>query len=147
MSRLTPDVPGQPGAVELSPGHFHLAGTLSIHASGVVLRGTAAIGTNASVLEMTGAPHLGISIEGKFQQRALGPATWLADRYVPAGATTIHVADASAIHAGDWVEIVKPVTPAWVHFMGMDHSVRNGKSETWVKNDIRVLRRVKLGRE
>jgi hypothetical protein len=142
VARLVPDAHGERGAVVLAPGHFHLAGTLSIHASGVVLRGAAAIGSNASVLEMTGAPHLAISIQGTFRQRALGAATWLADRYVPAGATTIHVADASAIRAGDWLEIIKPVTPAWVHFMGMDRLERDGKPETWVKNNIRVRRRV-----
>jgi len=142
VARLAPDAYGERGAVELAPGHFHLVGTLAIHASGVVLRGTAAIGPTASVLELTGAPHLAISIQGEFHQRALRPATWLVDRYVPAGATTIHIADASAIHAGDWLEIVKPVTPAWVHFMGMDHLMRNGKPETWVRNNIRVLRRV-----
>jgi hypothetical protein len=142
VARLAPTAHGERGAVELAPGHFHLVGTLVIHASGVILRGAAAIGPNASVLEMTGAPHLAISIQGAFHLRTLGPATWLADRYVPAGATTIHVADASAIQAGDWLEIVKPVTPAWVHFMDMDRLVRNGKPETWVKNNIRVLRRV-----
>jgi hypothetical protein len=142
VTRLAPDAHGEREAVELAPGLFHLVGTLAIHASGVVLRGAAAIGPNASVLEMTGAPHLAVSIQGTFHQRALGPATWLTDRYVPANVTTIHVADSSAIQAGDWLEIVKPVTPAWVHFMGMDHLARNGKPETWVKNNIRVLRRV-----
>jgi hypothetical protein len=142
VARLAPDAHGERGAVELAPGHYHLVGTLTIRASGVVLRGSAAIGSNASVLELTGAPHLAINIQGEFHQRALSPPTWLADRYVPAGASAIHVAHASGIHAGDWLEIVKPVTPEWTHFMGMDHLVRNGKPETWVKNNIRVLRRV-----
>jgi hypothetical protein len=142
VARLAPDAHGQRGAVELAPGHYHLLGTLAIHTSGVVLRGAAAVGPNASVLELTGAPHLAISIQGESHQRTLGPATWLADRYVPAGAATIRVADSSGIHTGDWLQIVKPVTPAWRHFMGMDRLVRNGKPETWVKNDIRVLRRV-----
>ena len=140
VARLAPDAHGERGAVELASGQFHLAGTLAIHAPGVVLRGSAAIGANASILDMTGTPHLAISIQGGFHQRALGPPTWLADRYVPAGSATIHVADPSAIRAGDWLEIVKPVTSAWVHFMGMDHLVRNAKPEAWVKNDIRVLR-------
>jgi hypothetical protein len=49
------------------------------------------------------------------------------DSYVPAGATLIHVANAADIHPGDTFEITKPVTPQWLHFMGMDHLVRNGK--------------------
>ena len=142
VARLAPDAHGHRGAVELAPGHYHLSGTLTIHASGVVLRGTAAIGPSASVLELTGAPHCAITIQGEYHQRALSTPTWLADRYIPAGATTIHLADASNVHAGDWIEIIKPVTPAWTHFMGMDDLVRDGKPETWVKNNIRVLRRV-----
>ena len=142
VARMAPDSRGERGAVQLSRGTYPLVGTLVIHASGVVLRGTAAVGPNASILEMTGAPHLAISILGEFHQRAVAPATWIVDRYVPAGASTIHIADASRIHAGDCLEIVKPVTPAWVHSMGMDQLVRNGKPETWVKNNIRVLRRV-----
>jgi hypothetical protein len=142
VAGLIPNAHGERGAVVLAPGTYFLLGTLQMHASGVVLRGTAAIGTGASVLELTGAPHLAISATGEFHESARDPATWLVDRYVPAGATTIHVADASKIREGDWLEIVKPVTPAWVHFMGMDHMKRDGKSETWVKNNIRVLRRV-----
>jgi hypothetical protein len=130
VARMAPDARGERGAVQLAPGHYHLVGTLAIHVSGVVLRGTDAIGPNASELDLTGAPHLAISIQGDFHQRTLAPPTWLADRYVPAGATTIHVVDASAIHASDWLEIVKPGTPAWTHFMGMDHLARNGKPET-----------------
>ncbi len=52
------------------------------------------------------------------------------------------MANVSGIHPGDTLEVVKPVTPQWVHFMGMDHLVRNGKPQEWVKNDIRVLRQV-----
>jgi hypothetical protein len=91
---------------------------------------------------MTGDPHMAIEIKGDFQSRKLGPATTLTDSYVPAGATLIRVANALGIRPGDTLEIVKPVTPQWIHFMGMDHLVRNGKPEEWVKNDIRVLRQV-----
>jgi hypothetical protein len=91
---------------------------------------------------MTGDPHFAIEIKGDFHRRELGQATTLTDSYVPAGATLIHVADAADIHPGDTLEIVKPVTPQWIHFMGMDHLVRDGKPREWVKNDIRVLRQV-----
>ena len=142
VARMAPNSRGERGAVQLSAGTYSLAGRLTMHASGVVLRGAGADGREATVLELKGAPHLAIEVKGDYAQRALGPATLLMDSYVPAGATTIHLADATGIHAGDWLEIVKPVTPEWVHFMGMDHLTRNGEPETWVRNDIRVLRRV-----
>lgn len=142
VAKLVPGKQGTHGAVELAPGTYHLKGTLHMNVSGVVLRGAGAMGTDATVLEMSGDPHTAIEIKGDFRKRELEPGTTLADSYVPAGATVIHVANAADIHPGDTLQIVKPVTPEWVHFMGMDHLVRNGKPANWVQNDIRVLRQV-----
>ncbi len=119
------------GAVELAPGVFHCSRTLSIATSGVVLRG-AGDGGNGTTIEMTGAPHLALRIAGKLEQKDLGVTTAIADTYVPAGATVIHVADASQLHPGDTLLISKPVTPEWIHFMGMDEMSRNGKPEHWI---------------
>jgi hypothetical protein len=133
---------GERGAVELGVGTFHMAGMLAMHVSGVVLRGAGDSGANATILEMTGAPHLAIEMKGELRQQQLGGGTHVTDRYVPAGATVIHVVDASEIHAGDTIQITKPVTPQWTHFMGMDHLFRDGKPEKWVQHNIRVRRRV-----
>jgi hypothetical protein len=142
VAKVTPGAQGIRGAVELASGTYQLKGTLHLNVSGVVLRGAGSEGAGATVLEMAGDPHLAIEIKGDFQRRELGPATTLTDSYVPAGATLIHVANAADIHPGDTLEIVKPVTPQWTHFMGMDHLVRDGEPGKWVKNDIRVLRQV-----
>lgn len=133
---------GERGAVELTAGKFRLAGTLAMHVSGVVLRGAGTAGVHATVLEMVGAPHLAIEMKGEFREQKFGTATSLSDTYVPAGTRDIQVADASEIHAGDTIQVVKPVTTQWTHFMGMDHMTRDGKPEVWVQNDIRVRRRV-----
>jgi hypothetical protein len=142
VAKLTARAQGIRGAVELAPGIFHLRGTLHLNVSGVVLRGAGSEGLGATVLEMTGTPHLAIGIKGEYYQRTVGPGTTLGDQYVPAGSTLVHLADATGIHPGDTLEIVKPVTPKWTHFMGMDHLVRDGNRETWVENDIRVFRKV-----
>jgi hypothetical protein len=143
VAKLEPGVNGQHGAVELAAGTFHLAGTLHISASGVVLRGAGASGPNATVLELMGAPHLAIEVKGELHESKIGGATAITDAYVPAGTLVIHVADASGIHAGDTLQIVKPVTPAWVHFMQMDNLSRDGQHQVWVNSDIRVRRRVR----
>jgi len=142
VATLQPDANGRRGAVELAPGIFNLLGTLHIAASGVVLRGSGAAGDHPTVLQMSGPPHMAIEITGEFHQRSLAPPTFLTDPYIPAGSTVIHVADASGIHSGDLLQLVKFVTPQWVHFMGMDHLTRDGKPETWVENDIPIRRRV-----
>src|SRR5581483_7170203 len=44
---------------------------------------------------------------------------------------------------GDMVLISKPVTSAWVHFMGMDDLRRNGKPEHWIAaSQLDVRRRI-----
>jgi hypothetical protein len=142
VARLPPRANGVRGAVVLAPGTYSLRGTLQMRHSGVVLRGSGRAGSEATVLELSGAPHLAIDITGELHRKELPGATWLADRHAPAGATVIHVADASAIRPGDELEIVKPATPAWIHFMRMDHMARNGKPEQWIKGILRVRRRV-----
>jgi hypothetical protein len=137
-----PVVGGFRGAVELAPGSFHCSGTISITASGVVLRG-AGNGDKGTTIVMTGEPHLAMRIAGQLQQKDAGVATTITDAYVPSGTSTIHVADAANLHSGDTLLILKPVTPAWVHFMGMDDMHRDGKAEHWVSaGNLEVRRRV-----
>ena len=137
-----PLVNGFRGAVELAAGDFHCAHPLVITASGVVLRG-AGNGKDGTTIEMTGSPHQALRIMGQLEQTPTGVSTIVTDAYVPAGAITLHVADASKIHPGDTVLLSKPVTAAWVHFMGMDDMHRNGKDEHWVTAPrLEVRRRV-----
>jgi hypothetical protein len=137
-----PLVNGFRGAVELAPGTFHCSHTISITASGVVLRG-AGNGEHGTTIVMTAEPHLGLRIAGRFEQKDAGTGTYITDAYVPSGTSTIHVADAANLHPGDTLLILKPVTPSWVRFMGMDDLHRNGKPEHWVAaSNLEVRRRI-----
>jgi hypothetical protein len=120
------------GAVVLRPGTYELAGTLKISASGVVLRGSGA-GDGGTTIQLTGVPHRFLEIRGSGSWRKAGEPAAIADAYVPAGAVSIHVSDSAGFKAGDTVLIERPVTEAWVHFMGMDTLVRDGKPQTWIK--------------
>src|SRR5262249_28553218 len=55
-----------------------------------------------------------------------------ADRYVPSGARSFSVSDATGFAAGDVIAIKKTVTEDWVKFMKMDDLVRDGKKQTWL---------------
>jgi len=136
-----PVVAGVRGAVLLAPGHFRCNETLTIAASGVVLRGSGA-GEAGTEVELTGAPHLAFSISGKSSIVPAGSPTPVADAYVPAGAMSFSVRDASGLKAGDTIQITRPVTPAWLHFMGMDELARNGKKETWVSGELKTERTI-----
>jgi hypothetical protein len=141
VSQIAP-VGGVRGAVLLSAGHFHCTKTLTIGASGVVLRGSGS-GEAETTIELTGDPHIGISIAGESKIEPLGKTTTLADAYVSAGSLSLRVRDVSLFHAGDIIQIVRPVTTAWLHFMEMDEMVRAGKKQTWVAGELTTERIVR----
>jgi hypothetical protein len=130
VSKL-PVVGGARGAVLLEPGTFHVSQTLEIEASGVVLRGSGS-GAGGTVLRLTGKPRAAISIQGAGSYKT-GKATTLSDKYVPSGARSFHVDDTAGLEPGTPVLVSRPVTEKWVHFMGMDDLVRDGKHQTWIK--------------
>jgi hypothetical protein len=128
-----PLVNGLRGAVVLGPGTFKLTGaTLSIGASGVVLRGSGA-GRGGTVLDVTGAPRLFLNIAGSGSWAPAGGSATLTESYVPSGTRSFRVSSASGFAVGDTVLIERPVTSEWVTFMGMDKLTRNGQPQTWLK--------------
>lgn len=120
------------GALVLAAGAYDLAGTLTISASSVVLRGSGS-GDNGTVLRLTGAPHRLLSIRGSGSWQADGRSAAVTGAYVPSGADSFTVDDAAGFKPGDTILVRRPVTEAWVHFMGMDTLVRDGKQQTWIK--------------
>lgn len=134
-----PMVNGMRGAVLLQPGAFTCDATIRIKASGVVLRGS---GADSTTLRVAGKPHLCISVTGGLEVTQTGRSVTISDAYVPSGADKLHVENASQFRPGDLVQIVHPVTRAWVSFMGMDKLVRDGRKETWLSGDIATVRTI-----
>jgi hypothetical protein len=116
------------GAVVLGPGEYEIAGTLSITHSGVVLRGE-----KGATVRLTGKPHRFLEIHGSGTWHEEGQPSAIVDEYVPAGTSRFRVRGAANFHPGDRVLVLRPVTAEWVHFMGMDTLVRDGKPETWIR--------------
>ena len=140
------------GAVLLGPGTFTCAETLRIPASGVVLRGSGSGGEKRTTIKLVGEPHLAIAVRGSRPDEGVrddarddaSGRTAITDAYLPSGARSFNVADASQLAPGDAVEVRRPVTEAWVRFMGMHDLVRNDKPQTWIKvgNHTAAERRV-----
>ena len=130
------------GAVLLAPEIFNCSQTLTIKSSGVVLRGSGS-GPDGTTINMTGSPHLCISIAGGTEPKPAGKAVAIADAYVPSGSFTFHVKDAGGLKPLDTILIDRPATPTWVKFMGMDTLVRNGKAEHWVSGEMYTERTIK----
>ncbi|MBO9153586.1 hypothetical protein ACFOTA_15300 [Chitinophaga sp. GCM10012297] len=132
-------VNGFRGVLLLKPGVYNCDKTINITASGIVIRGSGN-GEKGTVLNLTGAPHTGISVRGGANVRETGFTAVLTDAYVPVNASVFHLSDTKGLAVGDVVRISRPVTPAWVHFMGMDSLVRDGKKQIWITGDITVDR-------
>lgn len=127
------------GAVALAPGTFMCSKTLSINASGVVLRGSGPL-PGGTTLKLTAEPHVAITISGREQIRSLGAVAHIPLAYIPSGARSITLDNASPFAAGDTIRITRYTTPQWLRYMGMDRMVRDGEPETWVGNSISTFR-------
>jgi len=123
---------GARGVVLLGPGTFQLQGSLSIASSGVVLRGSGS-GAAGTTLNVTGSARTVLTIGGMGERATTGAAATVTDAYVPSGSVTVHVNDASGLTVGTSVLVGRPVTTAWIAFMGMNDLVRNDAGQTWLK--------------
>jgi hypothetical protein len=122
---------GLRGALLLKPGAYKATKTITIAASGVVLRGSGA-GMDGTVIDLTDVSHVFLDIRGPGKRAAVGPKATITDAYVPSGSRSFSVDDAAAFKVGDPVLVGRPVTPAWIHFMGMDTLVRDGAAQSWI---------------
>jgi hypothetical protein len=135
-----PLVNGFRGAVLLKPGTFHCAKPITLERDGVVLRGSGS-GKDGTLIEMTGEPHTALIIEGpevSFPKETPATTFPIADAYVPAGTLSFSVKDTAGLAAGDTIRIRWPRTAKWIHFMGMDALVRDGKPQTWMKDESSI---------
>src|SRR5262249_43873379 len=132
VSALTPDADGFRGAVLLASGSFNCSETLNIATSGVVLRGSGS-GPDGTIINLTGNPHTAVRLAGSGSWQTVGPSAVMTDAYVPSGTMSVTVDDASGFNVGDTILIRRPVTAAWVSFMGMDLLVgSSGQPQTWL---------------
>jgi hypothetical protein len=115
---------GLRGAVLLEPGSFTVSSSLTITASGVVLRGSGGgiSPSSNTVITMTPAatpyPLVILGTSGN-DPTYIGSSTVITDAYVPAGRLIVHVASTAGLSVGTTVIIHRPVTAAWEDFMGM----------------------------
>jgi hypothetical protein len=124
-------VNGLRGAVLLEPGGFSCKGTLTIRASGVVLRGSGS-DSGGTTITMTGSPHVCVAAYGSSSIQETAKEADITDAYVPSGAGSFNVAGGSGLRVGETIRIRRPVTTAWVKMMSMDTLVRGGRKETWL---------------
>jgi hypothetical protein len=128
------------GAVLLTSGTFHCEKPITLSQDGIVLRGSGS-GEKGTIIEMTGAAHTCLVIQGaplKFPKENPSDLYPVTDTYVPSGAVSLSVKNAKGLSAGNTILVRWLRTAKWIHFMGMDNLVRNGKLQNWIKTDSPV---------
>ncbi len=120
VSSRSPDADGYRGAVLLTAGDYQCDEPLSIDTSGVVLRGEGQ-GEDGSVILATGDDTYAlIEIVGEAGPARIGAEVEITDAYVPVGAVSFTVEDASDFSVGDPVAVLRTPNQAWVRDLGMD---------------------------
>ncbi len=103
---------GLRGAVLLKPGSYTVSSSLTIAASGVVLRGSgdgSSPGTNTVITMSPAATPYPLIILGTSTNEPtyIGSSTVITDAYVPAGSLNVHVASTAGLSVGTTVGVEK----------------------------------------
>lgn len=109
------DADGFRGAVVLAPGRFHIAGQLTLRASGVVLRGA---GPNHTTIVAEGVDRRALLTLGAQKAPTTG-ATIAVNADAAAGSRQLKLASLAGIHAGQHVVVMRPSTAEWIDRLGM----------------------------
>ena len=118
VAGLPADSNGIRGAVLLLKGSHEILGGLRITNSGVVLRGQG-MDEHGTILVAAGLDRRTlITIAGLNDRVSRSNAGWqIADDYVPVGAESFRVKDASDLKAGDTVTITRLCTKDWIDLL------------------------------
>lgn len=111
---------GYRGAVMLSAGTYRISGTVKIEASGIVVRGAGEREGGTMVIATGSQARNVFEFAGKAPKENAGTRVKVTDEYVPVGATSFGVADASKFKVGDKVFVRRAGNAEWIHFIKMD---------------------------
>ena len=117
VSSLPLDQNGFRGAVLLQKGTYRVEGQLSIHASGVVLRGS---GVNQTLVLGTGTDRETLIRVAGINNRRVNKEMPVANAYVPVNANKISTKSADQLSDGDEVIIHRPSTLKWIQTLGTE---------------------------
>lgn len=126
------DATGHRGTLLLSAGTYAVGGTISIGKSGIVVRGEGNTDSGTRIVATTRHKYPVIRIEGKGRPAEdPGSRTYITDKFVPTGAFTLTVSDASVYRVGDAVMVYRPGTQQWIHELKMDQIVERKGTRQW----------------
>lgn len=121
VKSLPLDASGFRGAVFLNAGEYPVAGSITIDASGIVLRGVGD-GTNGTILRASGTGQRSlVRVTGSGSASTVSGTTHnITNHYVPVGARSFNVDSTGGLAVGDRVFVRRIATDQWIQDLGMD---------------------------
>ncbi|KZV87720.1 hypothetical protein EXIGLDRAFT_773358 [Exidia glandulosa HHB12029] len=118
------------GVVELAVGNHYVAGASIVIPSKTWIRGADAA---KSIVIVKGDARAVFSIGTPDAKATTGAKAAITATYVPIGAASVAVDDASIFKVGQNVYVQRPATAEWIRANGMADLVRDGSPQTWIK--------------
>lgn len=132
VAKLQPDKDGIRGAILLKKGTYNIPGSISITVSGIVLRGEGD-SINGTRLVATGKiQRTLIQISGSGVLTGVDNSkTLISDDFVPVGAVSFNVEDASKFKIGDAIVLYRPGEANWIADLKMDQIAERPGTKQW----------------
>ncbi len=130
LSNKKPGADGFRGAILLKEGVYKIPGSISIKASGIILRGE---GDKTKLIATGKGQRKLISVTGTGELKELpGTRRKIAERYVPVGAKSFIVSNTEGLKVGDSIIVYRPATKKWIEDIKMNEiEVRDSTSRQW----------------
>ena len=121
VSLLTPDSNGFRGAILFKAGTYNISDSVTISASGIVLRGEGFDVTGTNFIATKTTQHDLINSLGTSGMAYISSTKkTITDSYVPVGAKQVTVASGHAFSVGDAVLVHRIPNDAWINLLGMN---------------------------
>jgi len=139
ISRLPLNKNGFRGTILLKKGVYKIPGTISIEASGIVLRGEGGTNEGTKLLSTAKKQLSLVSISGSGNIKEI-PATKIKiiNEYVPVGTHSFSVASAKNFKKADKIIIYRPGTLSWIKDLKMDQIEERVGTKQWQPGEYNI---------
>jgi hypothetical protein len=121
VSAYTPDANGFRGTILFKAGTYNISNSITISASGIVLRGEGFDGTGTNFVATKTTQHNLINFAGASGTTVVSSSKKnITDAYVPIGTKQVNVTSGHTFMVGDAVFVHRIPNDAWISLLGMD---------------------------
>jgi hypothetical protein len=120
VSTLPMGKDGLRGVVLLEAGTYTVSGSLTLHTSGVVLRGSGFTKSGTIIIGEGTTRETLIRVLGK-DDMIVGKKANVTSTYVPVNSRVLEIDHSDSYKAGDKIRITRPSTQDWINQLGTDH--------------------------